>query len=198
MLLCSESVRTMHRSTFWTMDSLYAFKCKRFRNIRLTVTFGGDVRWCEVRWGEVRLLSGWRSVSISWYRALLWDLRSDITSCRNVAVWIYGVSVGRPLWGEDRSAICSVITQRSESRKTVTILYCLIWKSPNLEGQVPVFISPRNREPQLHPRTLGSLYILSYDSSRLLQLAGLRWRYSNPPLIYILQEHLEHHCKAFF
>jgi hypothetical protein len=27
------------------------------------------------------------SVSISWYRAPLWDLRPDITSCRNVAVW---------------------------------------------------------------------------------------------------------------
>jgi hypothetical protein len=28
------------------------------------------------------------------------------------------VSVGRPLWREDGSAICSVITQRSESRRT--------------------------------------------------------------------------------
>jgi hypothetical protein len=27
-----------------------------------------------------------RSVSMSWYRAPLWDLRPDITSCRNVAV----------------------------------------------------------------------------------------------------------------
>jgi hypothetical protein len=27
------------------------------------------------------------------------------------------------------------------------IFYCLIWDSPNLEGQVPVFISPRNRVP---------------------------------------------------
>jgi hypothetical protein len=35
---------------------------------------------------------------------------------------------------------------------------------PNLEGQVPVFISSRNRVVQLHPRTLGSLYVASYDS----------------------------------
>jgi hypothetical protein len=28
-----------------------------------------------------------QSVSMSWYRAPLWDLRPDITSCRNVAVW---------------------------------------------------------------------------------------------------------------
>jgi hypothetical protein len=29
------------------------------------------------------------------------------------------------------------------------------WGSPNLEGQVPVFISPRNRVAQLYPRALG-------------------------------------------
>jgi hypothetical protein len=31
------------------------------------------------------------------------------------------------------------------------IFYCLISDSPNLEGQVPVFISPRNRVTQLYP-----------------------------------------------
>jgi hypothetical protein len=44
------------------------------------------------------------------------------------------------------------------------IFYCLIWDSPNLEGQVPVFISPRNRVAQLCPRALGSLFVASYDS----------------------------------
>jgi hypothetical protein len=43
----------------------------------------------------------------------------------------------------------------------------------DLEGQVPVFISPRNRIAQLYPQALGSF-------RRLLRLAGLRWRYSNP------------------
>jgi hypothetical protein len=94
-------------------------------------------------------------VSMPWYRAPLWDLRPDITSCRNVAVWnLRSCFCGRPLWREDGSAICSVITQWSESRRTrngpscaepVTILYCLIRDSSNLEGQVPVFISSRNR-----------------------------------------------------
>jgi hypothetical protein len=32
------------------------------------------------------------------------------------------------------------------------IVYSLIWDSPNLEGQVPVFISPRNRMAQLYPQ----------------------------------------------
>jgi hypothetical protein len=44
------------------------------------------------------------------------------------------------------------------------ISYGLIWDSPNLEGQVSVFISPRNRVAQLYPRALGSLSVASYDS----------------------------------
>jgi hypothetical protein len=36
--------------------------------------------------------------------------------------------------------------------------------SPNLEGQVSVFISPRNRVAQLHFQALGSLFVASYDS----------------------------------
>jgi hypothetical protein len=55
------------------------------------------------------------------------------------------------------------------------IFYCLIWDSPNLEVQVPIFVSPRNRVVQIYPRALGSLFVTSYDSQRLL------WRYSNPP-----------------
>jgi hypothetical protein len=35
---------------------------------------------------------------------------------------------------------------------------------PNLEGQAPVFISPRNKVAQLYPRVLGSLFGTSYDS----------------------------------
>jgi hypothetical protein len=45
---------------------------------------------------------------------------------------------------------------------------------PLLEGQVLVFISPKNRVVQSYPRALGSLFVP-------LQLAGLWWRYSNPP-----------------
>jgi hypothetical protein len=55
-----------------------------------------------------------------------------------------------------------------------TIFYCLIWDSPNLEGQVPVFISPRNRVAQLYPRALGSLYVASYDSQGSWGIYGVR------------------------
>jgi hypothetical protein len=38
----------------------------------------------------------------------------------------------------------------------MNVLYCLyFWDSPNQEGQVPVFISPRNRAAQLYPPALG-------------------------------------------
>jgi hypothetical protein len=50
------------------------------------------------------------------------------------------------------------------SAELTAIFYCLIWDSPNLEGQVPVFISPRNKVAQLYPRALGSLFVASYDS----------------------------------
>jgi hypothetical protein len=34
---------------------------------------------------------------------------------------------------------------------------------PNLEGQVPVFIYPKNGVAQIYPRALGSLSVASYD-----------------------------------
>jgi hypothetical protein len=41
MLLCDECYENIYAWRRWrclTMDSLYAFKCKRFRNTRYTVT----------------------------------------------------------------------------------------------------------------------------------------------------------------
>jgi hypothetical protein len=38
----------------------------------------------------------------------------------------------------------------------MTIFYCLnFWDANNLEGQVPIFISPRNKVAQLYPQALG-------------------------------------------
>jgi hypothetical protein len=73
--------------------------------------------------------------------------------------------------GHLRSSCCGApslvqfnVTLRSKFRKPSTTSYCLIRDSPNLEGQVPVFTSPRNRVAQLYPRALGSLFVSSYDS----------------------------------
>jgi hypothetical protein len=81
--------------------------------------------------------------------------------------------MGHPLWREDGSVIYlynffwalpeESLLGRSPAELT-TIFYSLIWDSPNLEGQVPVFISLRNRVAQLYPRAQGSLFVASYDS----------------------------------
>jgi hypothetical protein len=85
----------------------------------------------------------------------LWDLRPDITSCGLV-------SVGRPLWREHWSAVCSVITLWSESRRTRndTLLFHLRLLQPGGAGSriyIPI------GWPSYAPGTC-SLYVASYDS----------------------------------
>jgi hypothetical protein len=61
--------------------------------------------------------------------------------------------------------LASVVILGSESRGTYNhILLSQIRDSPNLEGQVPIFLSPRNRVARLYPQALGSLVVASYDS----------------------------------
>jgi hypothetical protein len=61
--------------------------------------------------------------------------------------------------------LASVVILGSESRGTHDpVLLSQIRDSPNLEDQVPVFISPRKRVAQLYPQTLGSFFIASYNS----------------------------------
>jgi hypothetical protein len=76
------------------------------------------------------------------------------------------------MWGalsDERTGLPFIIAagprQRGHSwvrvpRTRNRILRPQIRDSPNLEGHVPVFISPRNREAQV----LGSLFVASYDS----------------------------------
>jgi hypothetical protein len=72
--------------------------------------------------------------------------------------------------------LARAVTLGSKSRRTHGhILLSQLRLPPKLVVQVLVFISPRNRVTQLYPRALDSLFC------RLLRLAGLRWRYSNPP-----------------
>jgi hypothetical protein len=61
--------------------------------------------------------------------------------------------------------VASTVILRSESRGTHDhILLSQIRDSPNLEDQVPVFVSPRNRVTRLYPQALGPLFVASYDS----------------------------------
>jgi hypothetical protein len=60
--------------------------------------------------------------------------------------------------------LASAVILRSKSCRTHHVLLSQILDSPNLEGQVPVLIAPRNRVTQLCHQALGSLFAASYDS----------------------------------
>jgi hypothetical protein len=62
-------------------------------------------------------------------------------------------------------ALTSTVILGSESCGTYShILLSQVWDSPNLEDQVPIYISPRDRMAQLYPQALGSLFVTSNDS----------------------------------
>jgi hypothetical protein len=62
-------------------------------------------------------------------------------------------------------ALASTVILGFEHRETQDhILLSQIRDFPNLVGQVPEFLSPRNREAQLNPQAPGSLFVASYDS----------------------------------
>jgi hypothetical protein len=61
-------------------------------------------------------------------------------------------------------ALAGAVILGPESREAHHILLFQIRDSPNLEGQDPVFIYPRNRVTQLYSQALGSLFVASYDS----------------------------------
>jgi hypothetical protein len=61
--------------------------------------------------------------------------------------------------------LASAVILRSQLRGSHDhILLSQIRDSPNMEDQVPVFISLRNRVAQLYPQALSSLFVASYDS----------------------------------
>jgi hypothetical protein len=62
-------------------------------------------------------------------------------------------------------ALASAVILRFESRGIHDpILLSQTRDSPNLQAQVPVFISPRHGVSQLYPQALGSRFVASYES----------------------------------
>jgi hypothetical protein len=63
------------------------------------------------------------------------------------------------------AGFASAVILRPESRGTHDhILLSQIRDFRNLEGQVPLFISPITTVAQLYPQALGFLFVASYDS----------------------------------
>jgi hypothetical protein len=119
--------------------------------------------------------------SLSWCQAPIWDLRPDFHCCHTVAsVLMWGVLSGERTGLSFAIAACPRQLSHSWVRVPLDswpydhILLSQIRDSPNLQGQVPVFISPKEQgDPVIPPGT-------GFPFRRLLRLAGLRWRYSNP------------------
>jgi hypothetical protein len=105
-----------------------------------------------------KFLYDWQSVSQSVSQSVCLGIEHPCGTCDQILFpvgmllsEICGlVSVGHPLWRENGSAICSESLNGPSRSEPETILYCLIRDSRNLEGQVPVFISPRNKVAQLY------------------------------------------------
>jgi hypothetical protein len=64
------------------------------------------------------------------------------------------------------------------------ILLSHIQDSPNMKGQVPIFISPRNKVAQLYPQALGFLFIVSYDLQGLHAVIPLNSSFNVVNILY--------------
>jgi hypothetical protein len=100
------------------------------------------------------LTTAFMSVSISWDRVPLWDLRPDITSCQNVTVWNL------------RSCVCGAPFL---TRGRVCSLHCNQWSE--FHERLPQPGGPGSRI--CIPQEQAALYLLWW-------LAGPQWRHSNP------------------
>jgi hypothetical protein len=106
--------------------------------------------------------------SLSWNKAPIWDLRPDLYYYQTVA----GLLMLGAL-SDERPGLSFTITAGplQHNRSLVWVLrdswpYFTVSDSglPNLEGQVPEFISPRNSMAQLYPQALDYLFVAFYDS----------------------------------
>jgi hypothetical protein len=116
-----------------------------------------------------------QSASLSWCQAPIWGLRPDLITVRQLRVcWSGAFSLMRErvCCLQLLLVLTSAVVLGSSGRGLVNhILLSQIRDSPNLDGQVPVFISLRNRVAQLYPQALGSVFIASYENSILLCLS---------------------------
>jgi hypothetical protein len=117
-------------------------------------------------WSPVLCWSKFRFVFTVFYtdtNFTYWDNATQLKCCVILAYGACDVKKNSRLWREVGAVLfsfCWASPARPFSDLSPTglfsIFYCLYFcDSRNLEGQVPVFISPRNRVAQLYPLALG-------------------------------------------
>jgi hypothetical protein len=118
--------------------------------------------WLSLREAEVEVTL-WLKVSQSVYLGVEPTLRL-VTRYYFLSESCGLVSVRRPLWREDRSAVCSAIAQWFESRRIRNHTLLSYLRLPKHGGSGSRIYIPQEYGDLVIPQALGSLYIASYDS----------------------------------
>jgi hypothetical protein len=150
----------------WTHKYCFRFKTSLFVASYASQGYGGGIRPPSTgdqpmsSQSQSYVTTDGQSVSLSWSKAPIWGLRPDFYYCQTVAGWL--------MWGalsDERTGLPFTIAAGICHRGTRDhILLYQIRDSPNREGQVPVFIFPRNRVAQLNPQALGWIFVSAHDS----------------------------------
>jgi hypothetical protein len=107
-----------------------------------------------------------QSAGLSRCHAHTWGPKPNLYYCQKVASFLMcGALSDKRTDLSFTIALASADIFGSESRGTHDhILLSQMRDSPDLEGQVRIFISPRKWVAQLYPQALGSLFVALYDS----------------------------------
>jgi hypothetical protein len=108
------------------------------------------------------------------------------------------VSVGRPLWREGESAICSVITQWSETRRTrnYTLLSHLRLLQPGGSGSLIYILQNSHISAWHHAKSEGGKKkICSKNCDKhVLIITRIKWSWKCMPQIYPTNQILRKSC----
>jgi hypothetical protein len=151
---CPFPISLLQETGYYCTTDIGRFQVEVEVTLQLTVDQSVSMFWCRAYSGicDLMLLPVGRLLS---------------ETCSLVSVW-------RPLWREDGSALCSSITQWSESRRTRN--HTLLSQIRLLQPGGPdsrIYIPQEQDGPVILPGT-------GFPIRRFLRLARLRWRYSNP------------------
>jgi hypothetical protein len=140
-------------------------KCPTNRILTLKPVYGHSCKW------QRELLYGWRFtanqfvLATSPLRFTTSNFIFELNTCGYSSYVTSSLTRGWVCRLQFLLVFASAVILTSESRGAHDhILLTQIRDSPNLEGQVPVFISPRNRVARLYPQALASFVVASYDS----------------------------------
>jgi hypothetical protein len=122
-----------------------------FRTSRLKLKLIYDRQWVS----QYALVSGSHLESVTRFVSSVWRLLVSWYGTPSLMRgWVCNLLVQLLL------GLARAVTLRCKSRRTHDHILLSHMRLPNLEGQVPVFISPRNRMEHLCPRTLGKSRIV--------------------------------------